>query len=294
MAGAGKHHWLNMLIPSFRRVKASLKDQNETLRRQIAKQEEMNNDRQEEIFRRDQIIEELRQMVAKKQKLIEKLEKRLETNQVEKEEVYSQYNRLLTGFSQTQSVTDEFSGIESTQEGQSKPVETRGWHLNIGCGRVKKTGYLNVDFDASVSPDVVFSLDEPLPFGSNLFELIEAYHVIEHIYPWATLDTLKELWRILRPQGKLAIECPNIEFACSSLARSSDYGWNSQLGMWAIYGDPNSRNSLHMHKWGYTPLTLSSMLQKAGFVRIQRETPETHIPARDFRIVAIKPEDKNS
>jgi hypothetical protein len=62
------------------------------------------------------------------------------------------------------------------------------------------------------------------------------------------------------------------------------------MGMWALYGDPNQKNPLHMHKWGYTPVTLHQLLKAAGFVIIQREVPETHVASRDFRMTAIKPD----
>jgi hypothetical protein len=298
MSESKMRHWLKRLISDFgqtaREVRSlrsettNLRSQKELLQSQIAKQRKINEDRQQAVKRRDDIIEELKGRLVRKDEVIEKLQKNLDAIQLEKKELYTQYSRLLSDFFAPQDVTLTAPGIGSAKKDKSEP-KNEGSRLNMGCGRVKKVGYLNMDVDPSVKPDVVFSLDQPLPFESNVFELIEAYHVIEHVYPWATLDTLKELRRILRPEGKLAIECPNIEFACSSLVRSAEYGWNSQMGMWALYGDPNPRNPLQMHKWGYTPLTLWQILQAAGFVGIQREAPEAHVPARDFRIVARKP-----
>jgi SAM-dependent methyltransferase len=148
---------------------------------------------------------------------------------------------------------------------------------------------VNADVDGSLNPDIICALEEPLPFGSNVFELIEAYHVVEHVYPWIVLHVLKELFRVLMPGGKLTIECPNIESACSWLGTNPDYGWNSQMGMWALYGDPNPQNPLQMHKWGYTPVSLGRLLSDSGFVKIQRQPPETHVPGRDFRLEAVKP-----
>ena len=299
-----KLDWLKMLLRNFTGkqlrfvekerdelaiLNAGLKHQNEILQRDMQKQDKINKDREQQMATRDRIIEDLKKVIAKKDEVSQKLQRKLGIIETEKKEIYDQYSRLLKGFLAVQDAAGEFGGIESAQADERESGAKRGRHLNIGCGKVKKPGYLNVDVDASVSPDVVFSLSEPLPFGSDLFERIEAYHVVEHIYPWTALATLKDLWRILKPGGTLAIECPNIEFACASLTRSTDYGWNSQMGMWAIYGDPNAQNPLQMHKWGYTPLTLSNILHKVGFVGIERESPESHIPQRDFRIVAIKP-----
>jgi predicted SAM-dependent methyltransferase len=308
MAVTEKYHWLEFLIPGFFRrfrdiqslrgerdklaaLNSGLKDQNETLQRQIAKREKNNVGLRQQVERRDQIAMEIQGRLKKQEAVIEKLQKRLEVLQSEKNEIYNQYNLILNrSFGSTK--LNEFVAFGKrnlAEEGQSEAVQSQGWRLNMGCGRVKKSGYLNVDVDASVKPDLVLSLDVPLPFASNIFELIEAYHVIEHVYPWATLDVLREVWRILKPGGRLAIECPSIEAACSWLARNSQYDWRSQMGMWAIYGDPNPKNQLQMHKWGYTPVTLAEILNEVGFVKIERRGPETHVPARDFRLTATKP-----
>ena len=48
--------------------------------------------------------------------------------------------------------------------------------------RNKKDGYINVDWKASTDPDVVYDLNKlPYPFEDNTFELIEAFHVLEHL-----------------------------------------------------------------------------------------------------------------
>lgn len=80
--------------------------------------------------------------------------------------------------------------------------------LNLGCGQFKKSGYINVDWDKSASPDVVHNLSKiPYPFKNDYFNIIEADHVLEH------LDTvfviMKELHRILKPNGKLIIKVPH-------------------------------------------------------------------------------------
>lgn len=80
--------------------------------------------------------------------------------------------------------------------------------LNLGCGESKKEGYVNVDFSPLVSPDVVHNLNQfPYPFEDNSFELIEVFHVLEHLDK--PFDVMKELHRILKPDGLLYIKVPH-------------------------------------------------------------------------------------
>jgi predicted SAM-dependent methyltransferase len=299
---ADKHPWLELLIPSFRATAGKvrslvqqvelLEDTNRQLEEQVQKQVKSLEGLRQQVERRNEIMEELHEQLSKQQSVIEKLTKRVEALQLERDQVYEQYNTLL---SHTLQVGESMRGFHQLQADNSAEefvgaaIEGKEWRLNMGCGKKKKVGYLNVDVDVAVKPDMVVLLGPSLPFGSGTFSLIEAYHVVEHVYPWVSSDIFKEFWRILKPGGKLAIECPNIAAACAWLSQNSDYGPDSQMGMWAIYGDPNPQNHLHMHKWGYTPVTLSACLKQAGFVGIKREVPETHVPARDLRMTAAKP-----
>jgi predicted SAM-dependent methyltransferase len=292
--GADKHRWLELLIPSFRlrQQLEVLENTRRELQEQVGRQVQSLEEFRQKVERRNRIIDELQEQLSKQQLVIEKLTKRVEALQLERDQVYEQYNSLL---SDTLQVGESIRGLHQLQAGNSAEqyvgaaIEGKEWRLNMGCGKKKKVGYLNVDVDVAVKPDIVVLLGPSLPFASGTFSLIEAYHVVEHVYPWVSSDIFKEFWRILKPGGKVAIECPNIEAACGWLFQNSDYGPDSQMGMWAIYGDPNPENQLHMHKWGYTPVTLSACLKQAGFVGIKREVPETHVPARDFRMAAIKP-----
>jgi SAM-dependent methyltransferase len=80
--------------------------------------------------------------------------------------------------------------------------------LNLGCGETKKEGYVNVDWSALTHPDVVHNLNVlPYPFEDNSFDLIEIFHVLEHLdTPFAIMH---ELHRILKPGGMLHVKVPH-------------------------------------------------------------------------------------
>jgi len=96
--------------------------------------------------------------------------------------------------------------------------------INLGCGNRKKEGYLNVDINPDVKPDLVcnvFAL--PLPFPSGTVDEIHARHVIEHLPQEMFMPWMEEIWRILKPNGLFEIIAPHA---------SSMYGYGNPFHYW--------------------------------------------------------------
>lgn len=80
--------------------------------------------------------------------------------------------------------------------------------LNLGCGRFKKRGFVNVDGDPACEPDVVHDLNRfPYPFDDESFSRIEADHVLEHLDE--PMRAMAEMRRLLSPGGRLIIRVPH-------------------------------------------------------------------------------------
>lgn len=80
--------------------------------------------------------------------------------------------------------------------------------LNLGCGTFKKPGYINVDIYPEFEPDVLHDLNKlPYPFPDNRFELIEIFHVLEHLDE--PLRVIRELRRISKHNGLIVIKVPH-------------------------------------------------------------------------------------
>jgi len=81
--------------------------------------------------------------------------------------------------------------------------------LDVGCGNLKVPGAIGVDFHKVEGVDVVHNLNKfPYPFKNQEFDVIYANHVLEHLD--APLDRIiKELLRILKPNGVIKIEVPH-------------------------------------------------------------------------------------
>ena len=132
--------------------------------------------------------------------------------------------------------------------------------------------------DCKTGADYV-ALVPPLPWQirDQDWDEIELIHGIGQLYPWDAETLLKEIRAILKPDGVLILEQPNMGFLLVG-AVGAPLEW--------IYGDPSLKDPLHMVKWGYSPQSLSALLSFCGFTRQELKPALHHIPARDFRIEA--------
>lgn len=80
--------------------------------------------------------------------------------------------------------------------------------INLGCGIYLESGYVNIDFDPSVKPDIIRDIKRGLPFTSDTIEEIRAFHFLEHLDPNDFIFTLAEGWRVLVNGGIFDIQVP--------------------------------------------------------------------------------------
>lgn len=169
--------------------------------------------------------------------------------------------------------------------------------LNLGCGDKILEGYVNVDVvesRAGQKPDVICDLRELTPFADASADEVMAIHVVEHFWRWEVVDVLKEWARVLKPGGKMILECPNLISAAQALLADPDNaagpGPEGQRSMWVFYGDPRWRDPLMVHRWGYTPRSLAFVMHQAGLTELRQEPAQFKLrEPRDMRITGIKP-----
>lgn len=88
-----------------------------------------------------------------------------------------------------------------------KIIPLEGMKLNIGSGYRPRFGWINLDYDKDVFPDVVRDVAEGLPFDSDKFEEVYSSHVIEHVKD--VFFYMYEIWRVSKNGARIEILAPH-------------------------------------------------------------------------------------
>ena len=142
-----------------------------------------------------------------------------------------------------------------------------GMKLNLGSGNHPKGDeYINIDI-MNPKADLICDCTQ-LPFEADSIDVIETYHMIEHLERAVFVKAVFHWYKLLKPKRFLIIECPDIRRAMRW------YLEGNQEMMFAIYG--GHRYEYDAHLWGYEPKTLCRIMEKAGFVCHEEEPKDYH------------------
>lgn len=87
--------------------------------------------------------------------------------------------------------------------------------IQLGSGGNILANWYNTDarVEAWWHPDTA-ELDATQPFAipDSTFDRVYSEHMIEHLDYWSGQNMLQESYRILKPNGRIRITCPDIEF----------------------------------------------------------------------------------
>ncbi len=84
--------------------------------------------------------------------------------------------------------------------------------LNLGCGKNKYPGYVNIDKETVFEPDLTIDLEQtPWDLADDCADMIVLNHVLEHLGrdPQVFLAIMKELYRVARDQCILIVNVPH-------------------------------------------------------------------------------------
>jgi len=167
--------------------------------------------------------------------------------------------------------------------------------INLGCGISKQEGYLNIDIDPKCKPDKVANMTDLDFIKDESVELVETYHIIEHLWPEEVLKFFKEMGRIIKKGGKLIIECPDLDKCFANMKEFPD---KPEIGINGIFGNSTRKiiNQYYdsyvnaLHKTGFTKDIFRKYLEENGFkiIRFYDSIKNHGFPERDTGVEAIK------
>jgi hypothetical protein len=177
--------------------------------------------------------------------------------------------------------------------------------LHVGCGtyhseklplmfRMAGWREIRLDIDPAVSPDVIASITDMQIISDSAVHAVYSSHNVEHLYPHEVPLALREMARVLKPNGFAFIKLPDLQEVSRFIAdgKLEDPLYISPMGAIApldiLYGHRASleRGNLFMaHRTGFTATTLATALIAADFsaVMVQRDIPNFALTAIAFR-----------
>lgn len=73
--------------------------------------------------------------------------------------------------------------------------------LHLGCGNLRKDGYINIDNRELPSVDLVRDITKGLPFSDETIDEVYSENFMEHIPQSEVIFVMNEIWRVLKPGG---------------------------------------------------------------------------------------------
>ncbi|MGE5402771.1 MAG: glycosyltransferase [Ignavibacteriales bacterium] len=165
--------------------------------------------------------------------------------------------------------------------------------LHLGCGNDYWKGYINIDVDSGSSADLIMDIRQLEEyFEANSIEEIVSIHSLNYLRLWEARDFFNQVYRILKPNGKLIIETVNIESAIKQIIENKGRFDDYLEGIRALHAfgldDMKVERNFTPYAFSWSPWHISEELSRAGYCQVKICEPETHAKWRDMRVIATK------
>ena len=139
--------------------------------------------------------------------------------------------------------------------------------INIG-GETKKEGWINYNVQKKPNVDIVGNINDLSQFENESVEEIYASHIIEHVDQNTIKNTFKDIFRILKKEGKFYVSVPDMDVLChffvSPLANKKIKFHTMRM----IFGGQIDNFDYHYFGWNYE--FMNDYLLEAGFFEIRK------------------------
>jgi predicted SAM-dependent methyltransferase len=133
--------------------------------------------------------------------------------------------------------------------------------LYLGSRDYKPAGYLTVDIDPAMKPDIVADITNLSSIEDGSCDELVAGHVLEHVEWPDSFLALAEFSRVLKSGGLIKIAVPDLAL----LTRMLQSGHSAFHVAGLIFGVGGRLHPLEKHRYGYTASMLVDILETLGF-----------------------------
>jgi SAM-dependent methyltransferase len=160
---------------------------------------------------------------------------------------------------------------KSSDDGEETGDDPELKALDIGAGEIRREweGYktYTTDIRSDVGADYVMDT-RLLNLPDDSFDLLASNHHLEHIGRYEQDKVWTEMFRVLKPGGRMEHKVPNLMWAAHKLMDGSH-----ESTVWDVfYGgqeDMGYERQYNTHYFGYTPTLLEAAAVKCGLVDVE-------------------------
>jgi predicted SAM-dependent methyltransferase len=141
---------------------------------------------------------------------------------------------------------------------------------SVARGGYKEKDWVNLDLSKVKGVNVQGDACA-LPFASNSFEEIHCIHMLEHLTRDLQEPVLREMNRVLAPNGKCWIEVPDFQETIKRVQSGFDRQDMERIRVWTVSVYGKSERPGMAHHWGFHERDLKRKMLDAGFFPVIRK-----------------------
>jgi predicted SAM-dependent methyltransferase len=182
--------------------------------------------------------------------------------------IVTRVNRLAERAAASRAYSKRLRAANAVLAAAARPLK-----LNLGCGDVFFSGWVNVDLEDHRKANLLWNLTDRFPLPDGCCSLIYSEHVMEHFSVDDGLKIFRECWRLLAPGEVLRVAMPSLEHCVEFYVKDS---WRPDFNrLEDLHGVKTRCEALNVamrwwgHLWLYDREELHRRLGEAGFNQVR-------------------------
>ena len=165
--------------------------------------------------------------------------------------------------------------------------------VNLGCGPHRVEGMINCDGNLLNKIDLWLDLRNPLPFPDESVAVLYCSHTLEHLFPDHALNLLREIRRVMRPDGVARVVVPDVTYALRIARGEATSPWPRR------FDDPVGQAMNYLfcdgqHRYAYNHAMLENFAKQAGFDNVTNISDAHGVEPRAYGPVTLGNEAEGS